>query len=185
MSTRSATLLMRETDAYVDGEWKRGVYEVARFYRHCDGYTDGHGYQLAMAAAAMQLDDDWHGGEPMSAWMDWFLSQRNDVEFEPYGQEHGDIEYLYAVTEHAMDGPQDEPPIWLRAWKVGPHDSYTGAMCHEPLYSGDWVGYMQWLRELGECPLDMDYPSSPHSKWLACGLPEAWWKPIQLLSRPE
>ena len=91
MSTRSATIVMQQTD--------RGNEvtndELFRFYRHCDGYPDGHG--LDMAKAFIKAEEK--GTADSDRWISVGLNNRNwvqtcfaelfnddcDLEVEPLG----------------------------------------------------------------------------------------------------
>lgn len=52
MSTRSATIIRQTTYWGEEAESE----ELMRFYRHCDGYPDGHGIDMAEAIEAYQYD---------------------------------------------------------------------------------------------------------------------------------
>lgn len=75
MSTRS------NTHIYIDG--KRSL----SFYRHCDGYPEGHGMQMAKMMNA-QFDVSMLVKE---------MIMNGNAEIEQIGTEHSDIDYLYRV----------------------------------------------------------------------------------------
>ena len=52
MSTRSATIIKQTT--YWGGIEEHA--ELMRFYRHCDGYPEGHGMDMAKSVIASRND---------------------------------------------------------------------------------------------------------------------------------
>ena len=156
MSTRSATIVREE-----EGKWQRGedglfeqvgteLRELARFYRHHDGYPDGHGLHMAHSFAnAEGLDRrDWFQrafgpfmtgeglkGTPFEEW------GAPTIEFEPAGTKHGDLEYLYAVTKRL----KGEPTIGV--WTIGWDEDYDTALGREPLFEGTAAEYIEWMEK--------------------------------------
>lgn len=146
MSTRSATIIRQEQARWTVGEdgryaadgWE--VVEVARFYRHCDGYPEGHGLDMAYCFAGRgeaAKRRDWFQllfgplmtgeglkGTPHEGW------GAPTLEFEPIGTLHGDLEYLYAVTQR-KDGS-----VVIDVWEIGLDEPYEDAMGREPLFEG-------------------------------------------------
>lgn len=58
MSTRSITIV-KNREKWIDWDIKKPVEksgELMRFYRHRDGYPDGHGLQMAAAFMDAQVD---------------------------------------------------------------------------------------------------------------------------------
>lgn len=97
MSTRSQTIL------------KYGGDTVCKFYRHCDGYPEGHGLELCRAV----------GKEPNPMGI-LNLMMFFDIELEAVTAEHGDIEYLYEVDMPAPYGyyPDGRPEPIVRVYDV-------------------------------------------------------------------
>lgn len=145
MSTRSATII-RQTTYY--GE-EASNEEIMRFYRHCDGYPEGHGIELAQAVInadrAKPRPSEW-----LATVLNWFLIRSPYspcIEFEPYGCQHGDLEYLYV-----MDGIVDRRwgatksgrlPITITVYGIGWDESYNDAEKREPIFSGTAYEYIE------------------------------------------
>lgn len=129
MSTRSATIITTTAPWY--GEQR----EVARFYRHCDGYPEGHGAQMAKALGTVENDGYW-----VADFIRELVGSYNRLEFEPKGFEHGDIEFLYLVSGHSGGGTE-APTITVYA--VDWDEDYAHAMNGEPLFSGTAEEYLQ------------------------------------------
>ena len=106
MSTRSATIIKQTTYWGEQAETE----ELMRFYRHCDGYPEGHG--MDMAEAVIEADGM---GIDIRAWcqpfLAKFLGKPCTVEFEPKGCQHGDLEYPLRPTQKRSDELE-------RAWRV-------------------------------------------------------------------
>ena len=146
MSTRSATIV-RQTTFW--GE-TASTAEVMRFYRHTDGYPDGHG--LYMANAVIKADE---ASERPEMWLKDVLTNLipdAPVEFEPRGAEHGDIEYLYA-----LDGMVDlrwgrrkdgTLPVTITVWESGWDQHYEDVMSRDPLFTGTAYEYVKWCKEV-------------------------------------
>lgn len=144
MSMRSATIIRQEQQkwkALEEGGYESDgleVVEVARFYRHCDGYPTGHGLQMATSFARTEGAErrDWFQrflgpfmtGEGLvgTAFESWGAPT---LEFEPKGTMHGDLEYLYAVTQRAKR-------VEIAVWAIGWDEPYEDAMGREPLFEG-------------------------------------------------
>lgn len=142
MSTRSATII-RQTTYY--GE-QANTEELMRFYRHCDGYPEGHGMQMALA---VRQADDWpvRPEEWLQAVLTAFFGMDNAIEFEPYGCQHGDLEYLY-VLEGIVDlrwnrTKSDTLPITISAYGIGWDESYNDAESCKPIFSGTAYEYIE------------------------------------------
>ena len=95
MSTRSATIIKQTT---YWGE-EADTEELMRFYRHCDGYPEGHG--LEMAEAIRNADNDKvESSQWLAGMLKWFLTNNpysTHIEFEDRNSQHGDLEYIYVV----------------------------------------------------------------------------------------
>ena len=135
MSTRSATIIRQTTYRGEEADSE----ELMRFYRHCDGYPEVHGIDLA--SSVMIADQSKVAPE---LWVQGFLSDllnlNISVEFEPQGWQHGDIEYLY-VVEGIFDKRWGRTiggklPIIISIYKTGFDEDYGVVMEREPLFSG-------------------------------------------------
>jgi len=156
MSTRSATVIREE-----EAKWERGedglyvqvgteLRELARFYRHCDGYPDGHGLHMAHSFANAEglTGRDWFQrafgpfmtGEGLNG-TDFEAWGAPEIEFEPAGTQHGDLEFLYAVTKRM----KSEPTIGV--WSIGWGEDYDIALGREPLFEGTATEYIAWMGE--------------------------------------
>lgn len=145
MSTRSATII-RQTTYW--GE-QADTEEIMRFYRHCDGYPEGHGMELARAVEnsdrAQPRYSEW-----LATVLEWYLLQSPYsccIQFEPKGSQHGDLEYLYVV-----DGIVDyrwgvtksgKLPITISVYGIGWDEDYDVAMERTPIFSGTAYEYIQ------------------------------------------
>lgn len=154
MSTRSETIIMQECGKYAvneDGRYERiGAEdrEVARFYRHCDGYPTGHGLDMAYSfegcgksnlrgrnwvqvlLGAFMLGEGKEG-TPMEEW------GAPCIEFEPQDVEHGDLEYLYTVRGSIFG----EVTIAVR--RIGWDEHYADVLEREPLFEGTPREYIE------------------------------------------
>lgn len=153
MSTRSATIIEQERKKFELGD--DGLYEfvgteyveIARFYRHCDGYPDGHGLQMAVCFEHAKPDnvpgrlwfqhymgafmtDGGHKGTMFERW------GAPTLEFEPSDVMHGDLEYLYRLRG-SLKGE-----ITITVWAIGWDEDYKKAMGREPLFSGTPAEYI-------------------------------------------
>lgn len=154
MSTRSATIIREQRYTYSrndDGYLERDgteLKEIARFYRHCDGYPDGHGAEMATCFCKTA---DWDGYCWVQKLFGPFMTGMNKegtefegwgaprIEFEPPDSQHGDLEYLYAVTKYI--GGKVEMSVWSIGWDEG----YGQAMAKEPLFAGTPPEYLAWI----------------------------------------
>ena len=149
MSTRSATIIRQTTHWGEQAETE----ELMRFYRHCDGYPEGHGVDIAeacvnaLAKGTEKRTSPW-GYEYQT------LNNRNwaqhvfgelfnmdcDLELEPLGTEHGDIDYLYVITgTYAGFGgkvAQNELPVIISIYSPGWDESIEDVMKGEPEFRG-------------------------------------------------
>lgn len=157
MSTRSATIISEERQ-----KWSRndeGIYEtdgtelkeIARFYRHHDGYPSGHGWQMALSFANTKDDrgrTHWFqnyftplmSGEGLKGteFEDWGAPR---LEFEPKSVHHSDLEFIYAVTRY-IGGD-----IYITVWAIDWDEPYEEAMKDLPLFSGTPQEYIDWARK--------------------------------------
>lgn len=82
MSTRSQTKVMFASDGH-----GYGGGPAVTFYRHCDGYPEGHGCDLCNALVK--------AGDNVIQLLS--LLELFEIEVEEIDAKHGDIEYLYEV----------------------------------------------------------------------------------------
>lgn len=150
MSTRSATIVRQRTHS---SSTEYTVEELFRFYRHCDGYPEGHGLDMATAFLAAE-QNDMPDPDDGFGWMKPTLNNRNwvqhcfkylfnmncDLEVEPKGTEHGDIEYLYVVEgrydRYGGKHGAAELPVNIAVYSIGWDTHYEDAMAGEPIFSG-------------------------------------------------
>ena len=146
MGTRCVTLV-RQTNHGFGGDREE---ELFRFYRHWDGYPDGHGYQMALALAAMQE----RGGDFNNRnWAQHALAAvfSMDADLEPETSEvvHGDLDYLYVLHgEYAGCGGKesvDRLPVTIGVWRIGNDEAYGPALMKKPLFEGSPEGYVEWV----------------------------------------
>ena len=123
MSTRSATIIKSK-------DWQGNEVEVARFYRHCDGYPEGHGADLALAIEHADIE----GGYGCQNILANLLNMNCRIEFEKVGTEHGDIEFLYIV--HADSGIID-------LYESDFDCDYKETLAKEPLFTGSAAEYLK------------------------------------------
>lgn len=155
MSTRSATIIYQEREKFreTEGGWYEfdGMkdVEIARFYRHCDGYPDGHG--LHMAYSFLKCDRESYDGRNWfqvllggfmcglglydTPFANWGAPR---IEFEEVGYEHGDIEYLYTIKGDRKG------EVEMAVYKIGWDERYDDALAHEPMFRGTPAEYIAW-----------------------------------------
>lgn len=144
MSTRSATIIRQTTYWGEQAETE----ELMRFYRHCDGYPEGHGMQMALAVK--QADDD------VKIYSEWLahvirhflgMDTASHIEFEPYGCQHGDLEYLYVVeglVDHRWGAKHDgKLPVIISVYGIGWDENYADVEKREPIFSGTAYEYIE------------------------------------------
>lgn len=146
MSTRSATIV-RQTTYW--GE-EPDTVELMRFYRHCDGYPEGHGMDMARAVRNADRAEVKSQSEWLASVLEWFLIQSpytSHVEFEPIGCEHGDLEYLYVVegiVDHRWGSPKSgRLPVTISVYAIGWDEHYHDAEKKEPLFVGTAYEYIE------------------------------------------
>lgn len=146
MSTRSATII-RQTTYW--GE-EADTEELMRFYRHCDGHPEDHGMELAEAVRnadrAQPRTTEWLGTV-----LCWFLLHSPYspcIEFEPYGCEHGDIEYLYVVegiVDHRWGKTKDgKLPVTISVYQHSWDEPYISTELNtQPIFNGTAYEYIE------------------------------------------
>lgn len=161
MSTRSVTIV-RQRSYYGPSQYK--VEELFRFYRHCDGYPEGHGLQMAKAF----MDAEYLGTMNGERWISDGLNNRNwaqkcfaqlfacdcDLELETANSEHGDIDYLYVVEgDYERYGGKhniDLLPVTIAVHSVV-YDhwdaDYKATLESEPLFRGTPREFYDWASE--------------------------------------
>ena len=193
MSTRSITQVESEFDRW---DWKTKEKKVEtmplmRFYRHCDGYPEGHGYQMAIALAEAEFDGKANNRNWAQVFLAKLCAMDCDIEFEPPtladgGWCHGDIEYLYTV--HGMSdytfvkyddvSAPGRVVIEIRTtgWDMDADGSYKETLAQKPMFSGTWRDYAKWLRSLD--PTYLDFPYEPTS-WITGTMTEEQWERVK------
>lgn len=138
-------LLVRSRDI-----WGNDViheYEALRIYRHCDGYPEGMGMDIAEACKSA---DEWHDRNNRN-WAQPFLAalfaSDADMEVCAPDEEHGDIEFLYVVTgvRDVSWGKVGVPYYGLEISVYEPDWDQTceEAMKGEPIFTGGWREFME------------------------------------------
>ena len=143
MSTRSATIIRQTTYWGEQAETE----ELMRFYRHCDGYPEGHGIDMARAVTLA----DKKGIAPkywVQGVLEFFFCNYVGVEFEPYGCEHGDIEYLYVVegiVDHRWGKTKNDTlPVTISVYQHSWDEPYISTELNtEPIFSGTAYEYIE------------------------------------------
>lgn len=117
-----------------------------RFYRHCDGYPEGHGMQMALA---VRQADEWpiSPRQWLQAVLTAFFGMDNAIEFESRGCQHGDLEYLY-VVEGIVDlrwgrTKSGKLPVTISVYGIGWDEDYADAEKREPIFSGTAYEYIE------------------------------------------
>lgn len=151
MSTRSITMIDVMFDEY-DWEKRENVRSrkpVARFYRHCDGYPEGNGADLAVALALVEAEGETNNRNLSQHFLKMLCRQDIDIEFEPPakecgGWEHGDLEYIYRVTLGAdytggkTGAPKAASHATIEVWDCWGDACYADAIAKDPVMSGGW-----------------------------------------------
>ena len=142
MSTRSATIIRQATYWGEQAEKE----ELMRFYRHCDGYPEGHGIDMARAVRLA----DKKGIAPeywVQGVLEFFFCNNVGVEFEPKGCQHGDLEYLYVVeglVDHRWGAKYDgKLPVIISVYGIGWDENYADVEKREPIFSGTVYEYIE------------------------------------------
>ena len=143
MSTRSATII-RQTTYW--GETP-DTEELMRFYRHCDGYPEGHGIDMAESIVEV---DVWRQADTRAwcqSFLEKFLGRPCTVVFEPFGCTHVDLEYLYVVegiVDHRWGATHDgKLPVTISVYSMGWDEDYYVVMERTPLFSGTAYEYIE------------------------------------------
>lgn len=145
MSTRSATIIRQTTYWGEQAETE----EVMRFYRHCDGYPEGHGMEMAKAIRNADYDETersyWIAGL-----LKWFLTNNpyaTNIEFEDRNSQHGDLEYLYVIDgtvdrRLGMRGQHGRLQVTISVYETGWDVPYSETIEREPIFSGSADEYI-------------------------------------------
>lgn len=143
MSTRCMAIV-RSKESYWNGE--TDTVEIARIYRHCDGYPEGMGIDIAEAC---KQADEWYMRNNRN-WAQPFLhallGMDADMELCGPNEWHSDIEYLYVVTaERDLSGGKVgtdsygiEIAVYEGSWDAG---SCEELMDGQPMFVGDWRAF--------------------------------------------
>lgn len=142
------------------------THELFRFYRHCDGYPEGHGLDMAQAFNRAE----GKGTADKDRWFSQGLNNRNwaqkclaelfaadcDLELEPVGWQHWDIEFLYVVTG-VYEASGGKHNIQTMPVTIAVYDTYADELSHlsdwsydrvlatEPLFVGTPHEYCEWI----------------------------------------
>lgn len=154
MSTRCAMIVMSKEI------WDKNTAkseEVMRAYRHCDGYPEGMGLDIARAC---MLAGEWPNGREgwlrknnrnwCQPFLHFFMGTDANIEVEPASFEHGDIEYLYVVegTRDLSSGLLMVDSYDINITIYSPShwgEDYSKIMEEEPVFSGSWKHMIKWL----------------------------------------
>ena len=150
MSTRCATIVYQNTQY---GNGKSETEELFRFYRHWDGYPEGHGKDIA--AAILAAEHHYEGKLNNRNWCQklfaFLFSRDADMEVETAEDEHGDLDYLYVIMgDYAAYGgkmPVDKLPVAMAVFRMHWDESYDTALKGESLFKGTATEYLDWLEE--------------------------------------
>ena len=103
---------------------------------------------MQMAMAVKEADgwpvypDCW-----LQAVLTAFFDMDNAIEFEPFGCQHADIEYLYVVegvVDHSPGAKRyGKLPVTISVYGIGCDDSYHDAEMREPIFSGTAYEYIE------------------------------------------
>ena len=133
MSTRCVTIFRQRS---IDRYKKERTEELVRFYRHCDGYMEAHGVDLA--DAILESGENEH---PSSQWAQKVLARlfSKDIHLmlESRETEHGDIEFLY-IVELVNDWASRSSRIEVSVYKVEFDTAYERVQSYtEPIFAGN------------------------------------------------
>ena len=203
MSTRSETLIRSEFQRYDwdDKTYKSQIMPIGRFYRHCDGYPEGHGLHIALALAGMSLcGDDVNNRNWAQHFLKRLCAMDCDIEFEPPsiadgGFAHGDLEYVYRLTGSQdytggkVDSPDAADCVCIEVFAVSFSDALDGDYSQldsmEPIYRGDWRGMLQWVCK--RYPESMNPFGSPYEEdgWLCGNIGGEAWNSVCAIAHSE
>lgn len=145
MSTRSATIIRQTTYWGEQAETE----ELMRFYRHCDGYPEGHGLEMAEAIRNAN-NDSTRPSQWLAGMLKWFLTNNPyaaNIEFEDRNSQHGDLEYIYVVegiVDRRWGRTKDgRLPITISVYGTGRDVPYSDALGNEPIFSGTAYEYIE------------------------------------------
>lgn len=142
-------MVVKSTEIWADDEAETS--EVLRAYRHCDGYPEGMGLDIAKAcAAAERLWKRKNNRNWCQPFLHYIMGTDADIEVEPSDCQHGDIEFLYVVngTRDLSWGKVDVDAynISIAVYVPDRWDAdYSEIMDGEPVFSGNWHDMIDWL----------------------------------------
>lgn len=152
MSTRSITII-KNHEKWIDWDTRVPVEktgELLRFYRHMDGYPDGHGLQMAAAFMDAQIDGIIDNRNWCAVFLGRFFNVEThiDVERPDDELEHGDIEYIYVVDgfcdySGGREGVEDCSFVRISVYRHTYDQGYADALAKEPLFSGTPQEYIR------------------------------------------
>ena len=143
LSTRCVTIVRQRT--YWDKD-NPEIEELCRFYRHCDGYPEGHGRDIA--DAILESSDHAPYCESWSQNVLAKLFAKNAcMELEGHDARHGDLEFIYVIegSEHRYYGANEADEVLMHVYS-GWDSSYDDFMSEKhPIFSGHADEYIEWL----------------------------------------
>lgn len=145
MGTRCATVVCQVTD-YGDSQ---KVEELFRFYRHWDGYPEGHGMAIADAIIAANDDKLRNNRNWCQRVMSRLFAEGADMEVESKKHWHSDIDFLYVITGYyaAYGGKHgvDELPVVISVYRGKWDKPYGTIMRGKPLFHGTATEFKEWV----------------------------------------
>lgn len=157
MSTSCMTIVRQRT---FENETDYKTENLFRFYRHWDGYPEGHGKDIAEAVLAaeeryMPKPDSYSYYDCLTNrnWcqrlMRFLFENETDMEVMPVDGESFCVSYVYIIEgDYADYGGKhsvENLPVTIavyEAWRTGNYEA-TG----KSLFKGTAVEYMRWLEE--------------------------------------
>lgn len=157
MSTRSFTIFEGDIEYFTENV----SGELCRFYRHCDGYPEGHGLCMAVAAVDAIASGRANNRNMASAIIGGLWANGSVIEFETADSApHGDLEYIYLVSIHSdYTGGKlratDDAGVNIAVYSIGWDEPYSVALSREPIFSGTPTEYIRhYKRELRDWHLE-------------------------------
>ena len=159
MGTNAVTILRNREMAF-DDSWNINGYhdvEIARFYRHYDGYPSGHGEDIAnslsCAANTEPFETSWGSREQLNNrnWCQHFLKElcKRDIDIEFIS--HNDNyyrDYTYIITgNYANYGGKIgiDGATYLNSITV---DVYEGSENDTKIFAGNADRFIDWISSI-------------------------------------
>lgn len=151
MGTRCETIVCQR---YYTSPEEFKTEELFRFYRHWDGYPEGHGKDIAaaMLAAEHHYKNSLNNRNWCQKLFAFLFSRDADMEVEPpNATEWGDLDYIYVIIgDYDGYGGKygiDHMPVHLAVFRAGWDEPYAETLSNEPLFKGTATEYLDWLEE--------------------------------------